>query len=234
MSTLWEDSIRNRKNKQLTIFIAPTLSKPWRRAFDEALKTFNQLSTTNKLGVTMAAPSDAKQPDPDGEGGADVQFDMGKGDITFTALGQDFAIKSFSGTAMHGKTELIRRQTGSQSDRIGKAFVFVPETPMITAQMRIGRDKFKDVQREVGPAIKHFIAAHELIHVCGLHNADHTRYGPDADLFIEQPQPFSGAFDKPDEDRFVLHIPGHSKPNVVSPPIFLKKATVDKIRDNWK
>ena len=53
------------------------------------------------------------------------------------------------------------------------------------------------------------------------------------DLFIQQPQPFSGSFNKPDEDRFVLHIPTGSKPNVVSPPIFLKTAIADLIRDNW-
>ena len=96
-----------------------------------------------------------------GEGGADVQFDMGKGDITFSALGQDFQIRNFSGTAMHGKTELLRGPVGSRAQRIQKAFVFVPQTPMVLAQMAAGRGKFKDVQREVGHGIKHFIAAHE-------------------------------------------------------------------------
>jgi hypothetical protein len=94
--------------------------------------------------------------------------------------------------------------------------------------MRVARDKFNDVQREAGHGIKHFIAAHELIHVCGLDNSEHTIYGPDADLFIQQPQPFSGPFNKPDEDQFVLHIPTGSKPNVVSPPIFLKTAIADQ------
>jgi hypothetical protein len=104
---------------------------------------------------------------------------------------------------------------------------------LITAQMRVGRDKFDGVQREAGHGIKHFIAAHEFIHVCGLDNSEHTIYGPDADLFIRQPQPFSGPFSRPDEDRFVLHIPTGSKPSVISPPIFLKTAIADKIRDNW-
>lgn len=234
MPTPWEDGIKNRKVKQLTVFVAPDLSKPWRRAFDDALKTFNSLSKTHKLGVTMVAPADAKKPDPDGEDGADVQFDMGKGDITFTALGQDFLIKNFSGTDMHGKTEAVLRHFGSQPDRIRRAFVFVPETPMITALMRVGRDKFNNVQREAGHGVKHFIAAHELIHVCGLANSDHTKYGPDADLFIEQPQPLAGPFDRPEEDKLVLHNPPRPKPNVMSPPIFLKKATADKIRDLWK
>ena len=112
--------------------------------------------------------------------------------------------------------------------------MYVPQTPMVSAQMAVGRGKFKDVQREVGHAVKHFIAAHELIHVCGLDNGDHTRYGPDADLFIEQPQPFSGEFNKPDDDRLVLHNPALPQPQVLAPPIFLKKVVADMIRDNWK
>ena len=56
MPTPWEDSVKNRNPKQLTIFVAPTLSKPWRRAFDDALKTFNQLSKANQLGVTCLRP----------------------------------------------------------------------------------------------------------------------------------------------------------------------------------
>jgi hypothetical protein len=126
MATPWEDQIKNRNPKQLTIFVAPTLNKPWRRAFDDALTTFNQLSQDNRLGVTMVVPENVTKPDPNGEGGADVQFDMGKGDITFSALGQDFQLKNFSGTAMHGKTELLRGQVGNQGQRIRKAFVFVP------------------------------------------------------------------------------------------------------------
>jgi len=234
MAIPWEDKVRNRNPKQLTIFVAPTLNKPWRRAFEDALSTFNQLSQDNRLGVTLVAPENAAKPDPNGDGGADVHFDMGKGDITFSALGQDFQIKNFPATGMHGKTQLLHSRVANQGERIRKAFVYVPQTPMVTAQMAVGRGKFKDVQREVGHGIKHFIAAHELIHVCGLDNSDHTKYGPDADLFIEQPQPFSGDFNKPDDDRLVLHNPATPQPQVLAPPIFLKKAVADMIRDNWK
>jgi len=232
MAIPWENKIKNRVPKQLTIFVAPTLNKPWRRAFDEALSTFNQLSQDNRLGVTMVAPENATKPDPNGDGGADVHFDMGQGDLTFSALGQDFQIKNFSGTAMHGKTQLLHGQVDNQGERIRKAFVFVPQTPMVVAQMAVGRGKFKDVQREVGHGIKVFIAAHELIHACGLDNSDHTKYGPHADLFIEQPQPFSGAFNKPDDDKLMLH--NSAQAQVTSPPIFLKKTIADRIRDNWK
>jgi hypothetical protein len=231
MPTLWDDRIKKRNPKQLTIFVAPNLNKLWRRAFDEALKTFNQLSATHQLGVTMAESQ--APPDPNGDGGADVQFDVGSGDLTFTALGQTNVIKGYSGTSMHGKTQPVSLKFGNQPERIQKAFVFVPATPMITAAMQVGRDKFNHVQREAGHGIKHFIAAHELIHVCGLLNADHTKFGPDADLFIEQPQPDAGPFAKPEEDRLALYLTSPPKPNVYSPPIFLKKATVDLIKQNW-
>ena len=98
--------------------------------------------------------------------------------------------------------------------------------------MSVGRGKFSDVQREVDHGLKHFIAAHDLIHVFSLHNSDHTRYGPDADLFIEQPHPFSGDFVEPDDDKLVLL--NSAQTQVASPPIFLKKAIADIIRDSWK
>jgi hypothetical protein len=59
MATPWEDSVRKRSPRQLVIFVTPTLSKPWRRAFDDALKTFNELSRRNRLGLTMVAPDNA-------------------------------------------------------------------------------------------------------------------------------------------------------------------------------
>jgi hypothetical protein len=32
MATPWVDKVKNRNPKQLTIFVAPTLNRPWRRA----------------------------------------------------------------------------------------------------------------------------------------------------------------------------------------------------------
>lgn len=226
MSMPWDDRIKNRDPKQLTIFVAPRVNKPWRRAFDAALKTFNQLSAHHRLGVTMAESQ--TQPAPDGDGGADVQFDMGNGDLTFAVLGETKVVKGFAGTSMHGSTQLVSRQGGP----IQKAFVFVPETPMVSAMMKSGRD-YNPVQREAGHGIKHFIAAHELIHVCGLENSDHTQAGLNADLFIAQPQPDAGLFNRPDQDRLMLYLATRPKPNVFAPPIFLKTAAIDLIKQNW-
>ncbi len=58
----------------------------------------------------MTAPANATPPEPDGEGGADVHFDTGSGDLAYTAFGQDFVVKNFSGRDMHGKTLLVVRQ----------------------------------------------------------------------------------------------------------------------------
>ena len=50
---------------------------------------------------------------------------------------------------------------------------------------------------------------------------------------VAQPQPYSGPFNRPDEDKLMLHLATRPKPNVFSPPIFLKQATVDLIKANW-
>ena len=231
MPTPWEDSVRTRTPKELTIFVSPTINKVWRKAFDDALAEFQKLSVAHSLGVTMAIPNNATAPDPDSEAGADIQFAMGKGDISYKAFGEDVLVKGFSGTSMHGLTQIVKRRFGTQPARIRRAFIFVPETPMINAAMKVGRE-FRHIPREAGAGIKMFIALHELIHACGLDNSDHTASGPDADILIGFPQPSAGPFDKPDQDKLLLHL-AHPQPNVFAPPVFMKKATADKIRDNW-
>jgi hypothetical protein len=101
---------------------------------------------------------------------------------------------------------------------------------MVNALMQVGAPSSIRC-RGGGHGIKHFIAAHELIHVCGLLNSDHTHLGATPICSSSRPQPDSGPFSKPDEDRILLHLT--SPKNVVSPPIFLKKATADLIKNNW-
>ena len=233
MPTPWEDSIRNRTPKQLTVFATANVTGRWRKAFDDALAEFKKLSTKHGLGVDVVSPQNVAAPDPNGEGGAEVQFDVGEGDLQYTAFGTTYEIKNFSGTSLHGATKILYRQFGDQPKRIRRAFIFVPKTPMIDASIKVGPDKFKQVAREAGHGIKMFIALHELIHACGLDNSDHTRFGPGADVLIDHPQTFSGPFDKPDDDKLLLHL-AHPKPNVFSPPVFLTKTTADKIIANWK
>src|SRR6266576_3875608 len=95
-----------------------------------------------QLMIFVAPRLSKTKPDPDGDGGADVQFDMGKGDLTYTALGAATVVKGYSGTSMHGNTQLVSLKFDDQTKRIQRAFVFVPETPMVNALMQVGRGKF--------------------------------------------------------------------------------------------
>ena len=158
------------------------------------------MSQDNPLGVTMVAPDNATKPDPNGDGGADVQFDMGKGDITFSALGQDFEIKKFQARPCTARRSCCARKSAIKECGSKKPLCSCPKRRWSWHKWRWA--------------------------------ADHTRYGVDADLFIEQPQPFSGDFNKPDDDKLMLH--NSSQSQVTAPPIFLKKVIADLIRDNWK
>src|SRR5262249_46787673 len=137
MARQWEDSVKNRNPKELTVFVTSKVTGSWRTACNDAIAEFNQLSTTHTLGVSLAVPQNATAPDPDGEGGADLQFDVGKGTLTCRAFGQEFKIPDFSGTALHGHTHVISRGFGNQPPRVRRAFIFVPETPMVSAPLKL-------------------------------------------------------------------------------------------------
>src|SRR5262249_2209 len=137
----------------------------------------------------------------------------------------------FSPTGLHGATEMLGRSGGGWE----RAFVFVPETPMVSAAKHVGPgpDDFQHIDRLAGSGIRLFIAVHELIHVCGPSNAEHNSPGPGADVFTNGPQAFEGAFDKPEDDKILLW---NNPPlqRVFAPPITLKKKVIDLIQKNWK
>ena len=80
--------------------------------------------------------------------------------------------------------------------------------------------------------MKLLIAVHELIHVCGLSNADHTP-GTDPDFFIGQPQPSSASDAK--GDKLAIRIaPTVKLPfDPPAPPLFLTERTARLIRSVW-
>jgi hypothetical protein len=236
--TPWEDNIKTRK--VLTIFPTSKVAGEWRRTFKDAIAKFNELSKSLGLGVTLAAPSNVTRPDPNGEGGAEIQFDLGNGKLEFEAEGQKLVAKdkqgniiNFSPSELHGDTEKVIRSFGGGPDRIRRAFIFVPATPMVEAPMRVGPDNFKHVRRPAGSGIRLFIAVHEFIHACGLSNDEHNVQGPDADVFTSPLDTSPGDFSKPEDDKLLLHL-AYPRPNVFAPPITIKKKVADMIRDNWK
>ena len=235
---------RNQKAKSLTICATGKVNGNglWRQAFNEAIADFNTISKSLSLGVTFASPPGVTRPDPAGEGGAEVQFELGNGKLEYEAMGQKFVAKDQKGNAidfspveLHGFTGTLSLAFGTGPARMRRAFIFVPETPMVSALMKVGKrpDDFKSVQRQAGPGIRRFIVVHELIHACGLSNDEHNFQGPNADVFTFGASVDAGLFDKPQDDKLPLHL-AHPRPNVFAPPITIKKKVADLISDNWK
>lgn len=231
----WRDEIKNRK--VLNVFPTDKVKadNAWLLAFTDAIAEFNRLSASLKLGVTFVSPPGAKRPDPVRDDGTVVVFDLGKGRLSYEALGQTFVVTDknnnpidFSATDIHGYTEKLIQGGG-----IRRAIIFVPTTPMVTARMKAGPGKSTDVQRLAGPGIRRYIAVHEMIHALGVSDAEHNATGPDADTFTINPDVSAGAFDKPEDDKFLLRVSAPNPP-VTAPPNFIKKKVADLIRANWQ
>jgi hypothetical protein len=236
--TPWRDDIR--RGKVLTVFPTTRITGEWQRAFAAALAEFNRISTNQNLGVTLSSPKDITAPDKTGDGGARVQIDTGNGRLEYEALGQKFVAErngkpiDFDPFALHGATQTLSLAFGNGPARMERAFIFVPETPMISVSVKASPkpDDFKQVQRGVGFGIRVFIIVHEFVHACGLSNAEHNSTGPDADVFTFGASAVSGAIDRPDDDKLLLHLAA-PRPNVFAPPITIKRKVADLIRANW-
>lgn len=209
MPTPWEDAIK--KTKRLSVFAASGVAGGvWKSVFPSAIAEFNKLSAAQSLGVTLTVAT--APPDPDGPGGADVQFQTASGKAAFTSFGQPSSL-TIDGDAVHGHTQIIKTVFGT-IERVAKAFIFVPSTP------RVGGKG----SRVVGDPVKLLIAVHELVHACGLSNGDHSKLS-DPDLFIGIPSLSAGsdpANDKVDVGQRTL-----------MPPLALSGATVSLIKQNW-
>jgi hypothetical protein len=236
--TPWEDPIKARK--VLTVYPTAKITGEWERTFRAAIAKFNELSDQNQLGVKLESPANVTPPNPKGPGGAEVQFDLGNGRLEFAAEGQKFVAKNSAGNELnfspfetHGYTGIVK-VVGASGPRIVRAFVFMPETPKVQAFLKYGKgpNDYRMADRPVGSGVRLFIAVHEFIHVCGLDNGEHNQQGPDADVFTYGPSVSAGAFDRPEEDKILLHL-AHPRPNVFAPPITIKKKVADLIRNNW-
>jgi hypothetical protein len=158
MATPWIDKVKT--SKQLTVFPTSAVTRGiWASVFTKALQEFNQLSTTMKLGVTLVPSTTA--PETNGLGGADVNFDVASGQVSFTVLGSDFSLNVI-GEGMSAHTQVVKLEDDKKVRRVIKAFIFLPGTPMINSGPA-GRQ----IRRLIGDGAKLFLAVHEFIHACG-------------------------------------------------------------------
>jgi len=231
MATPWFKSIRD--SHQLTVFATQRVTQgPWSSVFVAALKEFNRLSSAMKLGVTFV-PSPVP-PDPTSmTSGANVQFDAANGSVHEVFLKNKFGqvlgefTENFDGSQMHGLTKPPQWQDDKGVELQFRAYIFVPTTPLVNTGPA-GKQK----QREAGDGVKLFIAVHELVHACGLSNADHSPES-DPDFFIAQPQPAPGTTAQGDKLRIRLQPLKNLPSDPPDPLLFLSARTANLIRSIW-
>jgi hypothetical protein len=182
-----------RQRGQLSVYA--DLDAVWKDAFRRAFILFNLFAVARDLGVILTVGT--APPNPNGPG-ANVQF------------------STFKGTAFtEGHTDWSRR-SGDPPDRIAAAFLSVPATPL--ARTDLGKPP-----RPLGEEPQVLMAAHELIHACGLEDSEHTAGAPD--VFSTGWIPDVGT--RPEDDG--LHI-GQTK----VPPIVFSVRIATLIRNNWR
>lgn len=212
MATPWLTSVQ--KAKKLAVFPSPDLKKwNWDAVFSQALTEFNALSSKYSLGVTLTTSSNP--PDTQGYGGADVQFSIGNGTITYTAFGST-STDTLNGNATAATTKKVFDLSPTGGKRIAKAFTFVPATPRFASHG----------SRIVGDPVKLVIAVHELFHACGLEDTDHPWGQANEDVFSTAGTSMQGA--SPAQDK--VQLPSGQK---TIPPLFLSNATVNLIKAIW-
>ena len=231
MPTSWFKNVRD--THRLTIFPTKTVTNgPWSAIFTAAISEFNRLSSVLNLGVSFVQAS--QPPDPTSmNSGANVQFDAANGQVHEVIIRNrsgdvisEFT-ETFSGSNMHGLTITPKWADDHNVEHQFRAYIYVPLSPTINAG-----PAGKQQQRPVGDGVKLFIAVHELIHACGLSNADHSA-GSAPDLFIGQPQPVAGAQPKDDKLNITLSPITNLPEDPPKPPFFLTKRTADLMRSIW-
>lgn len=225
----WADWVK--KTGKLTIFLDESLGKQgWLKAFQEAIKEFNDFSTQDwKLGVTFETT--------DNQIRANVVAQAKVGDFEFGYKDAYYELPKkqmqFDGDSVHGLCSLLHadeknRATKTVEKRLVKAFIFVPAKPHIKGSK----------SRLVGEPVRLVVAFHEMIHACGLDDDHHTT----DDIFCWPRAKFENK--NPADDRVEAYtgqnrekiIAGKSVPErimVTMPPIVLNKPTQDKIRKLW-
>lgn len=218
MATSWIESVRN--THQLTIFPgASIMAGPWRAPFLAMIQEFNKQSAALNLGVTVA--QSATPPDPNGQGGANVQMEAVSGVFSFTVSGATLSGtlggKSASGLTKHLISVFSQRTPAGPTEvrRIINALIAVPATPQTLSG---------DKSRLVGDGVLLCVAFHELLHACGLANSDHGGN----DIFFGSPQLRTATRAK--DDKITA---GKSDTDPQMPPIVVGPQTAARVRALW-
>jgi hypothetical protein len=228
----------------------------WNLIFPKALAEFNRLCRDANLNVRVidartagTGGSSLGPPAENSLGGADVLFRAVSGEINFTAMGnkvnnpRDGKPFKLSGTALAGLTLNARFQV-SEGVRILKSIVCVPLTP--TGQ---GGPVGSQKTRLVGDGVKLFIAVHELFHLTGLENSEHSPSSipdvmcgppisiPQFDAGSVTAPSGRGVVDSPERDKIQLKPPDNTPngfiPGVFQPPLTISGRTVGLIQAIW-
>lgn len=198
----WTDDIK--KTGKLSIYVG-SLAGTWAHVFREALREYNALCAGHKLGITLSESKAA----PTEDGGANVSVEIADGAIS-RIYGKTDLSEPFDGKRLHGRTLLISREG---ADILEKVFIYLPSQPQVNTPQGL---------RAVGTGVMKVIAAHELVHACGLENGDHTS----DDLFQGNPRVDFG--NTPAQDKILIGT-GPKK----MPPIYMSGSTANKLKDAW-
>jgi len=196
----WIDRVK--QSGQLTIFTG-NLAGSWAHVFRQALHEFNTLCSAHRLGVRFIESREPAEKDD----GANVSVQTADGTLSAT-FGNETRSRDFDGARLHGATLLFGRDAG-----VEKVFIFLPSQPQVSTPKGL---------RPAGPGVTKVIAAHELIHACGLDNSDHSN----DDLFQGNPRVDAG--DSAAGDKVLIGV-GPKK----MPPLYLSAATAKSIKDLW-
>jgi hypothetical protein len=199
----WNNTVK--ASGKLTIFMGP-LAGAWTHVFREAMRDFNLLMLSHKLPISFVESKTA----PGEDTGALVSVETADGSIARNYKNGSYT-ETLPGKGMHGRTGQMATEGQTVME---KAFIYLPTQPSVNTPQRI---------RPVGHGVMKVIAAHELLHACGLENDDHQS----DDLFQGNPRVSLG--DTPPGDKVLIGTGPRSMP-----PLVLGPVTVQNLKELWR